>query len=251
MNIDLSGKIALITGGSSGIGRACSRLFSQSNATVVINYEEKKKAEAEELLQIIVDSGHEADIIQADISRPEEVEALFEFIRKKYGKLDILVNNAGMALDRLLLLTEPSEWDRTHDINLKGPYLCTKYAAEIMMAGHSGKIINISSISALRGTSRLASYASSKGGLVSFTKACAVELAGKGIHVNAVAPGVIKSDMTRLAIKRAGDNILERIPAGRYGTPDDTAGLVVFLASEHSDYITGQTISVDGGMSIT
>ncbi len=251
MNIDLSGKIALITGGATGIGRACTQLLSQSNATVVINYEKSKEKEAQRLKEEITASGQTAAIFQADISNPDEVAALFEYISNTFGALDILVNNAGIAKETLLLLTELKEWDKIHSINLRGAFLCTRNAAELMMQNHSGTIISISSISAIRGVSKLSTYAASKGGLLSFTKSCAVELAGKGIRVNAVVPGVIETEMTRLPIKRAGNIILDRIPAARYGSAIDVANAVVFLASDNAAYITGQAISIDGGLSIS
>jgi len=249
MNIDLSGKVALVTGASRGIGRETAILLGQAGARVIINYN-RSKEKADEVREAITGSGHEAEIFQADVSKPEEVKALFDFIRDTYKTIDILVNNAGVIKDNLLLAMELSEWDKVLDTNLRGAFLCTRQAAEIMMANHSGKIINMSSVGAIRGGRGQTNYASAKGGLISFTTACAVELAPKGIQVNAVLPGMIVTDMSSRVRKRAGDKILERIPAGRFGEPSDIAKLVVFLASGSADYITGQAISVDGGMSI-
>lgn len=250
MNIDLLNKIALVTGGARGIGRECSLLLSKAGAKVVINYS-KAKEKAEELRDEIIRNGNEADIFQADISKPEEVEALFEHIKKNSGRLDILVNNAGIIKDNLLLAMSLSEWDKVHDVNLRGAFLCIKHAGEMMMANHSGKIINISSIGAIRGGRGQTNYASAKGGLLSFTRACAVELGVKGIQVNAVLPGMIMTEMSVRVRKRAGAEILERIPLSRFGEPSDVANLVLFLASDKADYITGQAISVDGGLSIS
>ncbi len=250
MNIDLSGKVALVTGASRGIGRETAVRLANAGARVIINYN-KSKEKAEEVREVVISSGHEAEIFQADVSMSEEVKALFDFIRNKYRTIDILVNNAGIIKDNLLLAMELSEWDKVLDTNLKGAFLCTQQAAEMMMANHSGKIINISSIGAIRGGRGQTNYASAKGGLISFTIACAVELAGKGIQVNAVLPGMIVTEMSSRVRKRAGDRILEKIPASRFGEPADIANLVVFLASENADYITGQAISVDGGMSIS
>ncbi len=250
MKLDLSGKIALVTGGAGGIGRETCLLMSKAGAIVTINYN-RSKEKAEALREEIVSKEGKADISQADISRPAEVETLFEHMRKKFGRLDILVNNAGIIKDNLLLAMELSDWDRVHDVNLRGAFLCTKFAAEMMMANHSGKIINIASVGAIRGGRGQTNYASAKGGLISFTRACAVELAGKGIQVNAVLPGMIVTDMSRRARKRAGEKILEKIPAERFGEPIDIANLVVFLASDKADYMTGQAISVDGGLSIS
>lgn len=249
MNIDLTGKIALVTGGSRGIGKACSLLLSDAGAKVIINYH-KSGAKAEEVRKEISQKGRESWIIQADIAQPEEVGRLFEYIKKEFGKLHILVNNAGIIRDNLLLAMELKDWDRVHDVNLRGPFLCTKYAVEMMMPNHSGKIINIASTGAIRGGRGQTNYASAKGGLVSFTRACAVELAGKGIQVNAILPGMIVTEMSTRVRKRAGEKILEKIPLARFGEPVDIAGLAVFLASDRADYITGQAIPVDGGLSI-
>jgi 3-oxoacyl-[acyl-carrier protein] reductase len=250
MELDLTGKIALVTGGSRGIGRACSRLLAMAGAQVVINYN-RSGEKAEELRGEILRGGAVAEIAQADVSIPGDIEALFAYVKGRFKRLDILVNNAGIIKDNLLLTMQLSDWGRVHDVNLRGAFLATKYAAEIMMLNHSGKIINIASVSAVMGGRGQTNYASAKGGLVSFTRACAVELAGKGIQVNAVLPGMILTDMSKRARKRAGSEMLERIPAARFGEPDEVADLVVFLASNRSDYITGQAIMIDGGLSIS
>ena len=248
MNIDLTGKIALVTGGSRGIGREICLCLSQAGAEVVVNYN-RSKDQAEGVLQEITLRGGKAEIVQADISHPDAVQVLFEHLRKKYNRLDVLVNNAGIIKDNLLLSTEVSDWDKVLDINLKGAFLCTRYAAEMMLPNHSGKIINIASTGAIKGGRGQANYAASKGGLVAFTRACAVELGGKGIQVNAVLPGMILTSMSSRVRKRAGEEILSSIPSGRFGEPKDVAYLVSFLASSLSDYITGQAIPVDGGLS--
>lgn len=250
MQLNLTGKTALVTGGSRGIGRETSLLLARSGAQVIINYY-KSKEEAEKLRTEIVGHGAEADIFQADIAKPDDVGALFDFIRKKFSRLDILVNNAGTIKDNLLLSMDLSDWDKVHDLNLRGAFLCTRYAAEMMMPFHSGKIINIASISAIKGGRGQTNYAAAKGGLISFTRACAVELSGKGIQVNAILPGMIVTDMSSRVRKRAGEEMLKDIPCGRFGEPVDVANLVVFLASDKSGYITGQAIPVDGGMSIS
>ena len=250
MNIDLTNKIAMVTGGARGIGRETSLVLSEAGATVVINYI-KSSEKAEEVRKTISERGGECSIFKADISDPEEATRLFDHIKDAYGKIDILVNNAGVIKDNLLLTMRLSEWDKVLDTNLRGAFLCTQKAAEMMIVKHSGKIINISSIVSLKAGRGQSNYAASKGGLVSFTRACAVELAGKGIQVNAVLPGMIKTDMTRRTLKRAGDQVLGMIPAGRLGEPSDVANLIVFLASDRADYITGQAILVDGGMSVS
>ena len=249
MNIDLTGKIALVTGGSRGIGREICLCLSQAGAEVVVNYN-RSKDQAEGVLQEITVRGGRAETVQADISHPDAVRALFEHLRKKYNRLDVLVNNAGIIKDNLLLSTEVSDWDKVLDVNLKGAFLCTRYAAEMMLPNHSGKIINIASTGAIKGGRGQANYAASKGGLVAFTRACAVELGGKGIQVNAVLPGMILTSMSSRVRKRAGEEILSSIPSGRFGEPKDVAYLVSFLASSLSDYITGQAIPVDGGLSV-
>ena len=249
MNIDLTGKIALVTGGSRGIGREICLCLSQAGAEVVVNYN-RSKDQAEGVLQEITVRGGRAETVQADISDPDAVRVLFEHLRKKYNRLDVLVNNAGIIKDNLLLSTEVSDWDKVLDVNLKGAFLCTRYAAEMMLPNHSGKIINIASTGAIKGGRGQANYAASKGGLVAFTRACAVELGGKGIQVNAVLPGMILTSMSSRVRKRAGEEILSSIPSGRFGEPKDVAYLVSFLASSLSDYITGQAIPVDGGLSV-
>ncbi|UCE70818.1 MAG: 3-oxoacyl-ACP reductase FabG [Nitrospiraceae bacterium] len=250
MDIDLTGNVALVTGAARGIGRETALLLAKAGAKVIINFI-KSEEKAAELKNDISAAGGEAEIMKADIAIPEDVQALFDFVRATYGRIDILVNNAGIIKDNLLLAMKLKEWDRVLDTNLRGAFLCSQAAAEMMMPNHSGKIVNVSSIVALHATRGQANYASSKGGLISLTRTCAVELSGKGIQVNAVLPGMIVTDMSTRVLKRAGDRILERIPAGRYGNPADVAKLIVFLCSSHADYITGQAISVDGGMSIT
>lgn len=250
MQFNLKGKIALVTGGSRGIGRETCLLLAQAGAEVIINYN-RSKDQAEILLEEITKQGGKAEVFQADIANPEDVKGPFEHIRKKFNRLDILVNNAGIIRDNLLLSTELSDWDKVLDLNLRGAFLCTRYAAEMMLSNHSGKIINISSTGAIRGGRGQTNYAASKGGLVAFTRACAIELGGKGIQVNSVLPGIIVTGMSSRVRKRAGKEILEKIPCGRFGEPKDVAYLILFLASNMSDYITGQAIPVDGGLSVS
>jgi len=250
MKIDLTGSIALVTGGSRGIGRETSLLLAQAGAHVIINYN-RSAEEAEKIREEIIRQEGKAAIFQADIAKPEEIEKLFAYIKTHFNKIDILVNNAGIIRDNLLLSMGLPDWDRVLELNLRGAFLCSKFAAEMMMPQHAGKIINISSVSAIKGGRGQTNYAASKGGLISFTRACAVELSGKGIQVNAVLPGMIVTDMSTRARKRAGEDILKGIPCGRFGEPRDVALLVLFLASNMSDYITGQAISVDGGLSVS
>ena len=250
MQLDLNGKLALVTGGSRGIGREISLLLAQAGAEVIINYRQSKD-KAESLLEEITGQRGKAELFQADVSNPEDIQHLFEHIRRKFNRLDILVNNAGIIKDNLLLSTELSDWDKVLNLNLRGAFLCTRYAAEMMLPNHSGKIINISSTGAIKGGRGQTNYAASKGGLVAFTRACAVELSGKGIQVNAVLPGMIVTGMSNRVRKRAGEEIMDKIPCGRFGEPKEVAYLVLFLASDLSDYITGQAIPVDGGLSVS
>jgi 3-oxoacyl-[acyl-carrier protein] reductase len=250
VELNLTGKIALVTGGSRGIGREISRALALAGAHVVINYQ-RSREEAERLRDELARGRHGAEVFQADVASPADVDALFTHIGKTFDRLDILVNNAGIIKDNLLLTMELADWERVHDINLKGAFLCTRAAAELMMFRRSGKIINIASVSAMRGGRGQTNYAAAKGGLVAFSRACAVELSAKGIQVNAVLPGMIVTDMSGRVRKRAGEEILKTIPCGKFGEPRDVANLVLFLASDSSDYITGQAIAVDGGQSIS
>ncbi len=249
MHLNLKDKVALVTGGAGGIGRECCLRLAEAGATVLIHFHRSEKS-AEDLKSGMLEKGFPAETFCADVSRIEDVDALFDFVRKTFCRLDILVNSAGMTMDRLLLTMKPVEWDRVLNVNLKGAFLATQKAVELMLPGHQGKIINIASIRAIRGGTGQTNYASAKGGLVSFTRACSVELARKNIQVNAILPGIIVTDMSKRIRKRAEEALLERIPAARFGEASDVARLVVFLASPESDYITGQAIAVDGGLSI-
>ena len=250
MKIDLSGKVALVTGGARGIGGACSLALARLGATVIINYCRSKDA-AERLQEEIAGAGGQARPFQADVSKPEEVEAMFAFLRREYARLDILVNNAGIIRDTLLLSMKLDDWQSVQDVNVTGTFLCTRCAVEMMLRQHGGKIITIASASAVSGGRGQTNYAASKGALVSFTRASAVELGRKGIQINAVLPGIIETDMSKAIRERAGAALLERIPVRRFGQPSEVASLVAFLASEESNYIIGQAISIDGGLSIS
>jgi 3-oxoacyl-[acyl-carrier protein] reductase len=250
VKIDLRGKVALVTGGARGIGGACSLALARLGATVIINYCRSKDA-AERLQEEIAGAGGQARTFQADVSKPDEVEAMFAFLRREYARLDILVNNAGIVRDTLLLLMKLDDWQSVQDVNVTGTFLCTRCAVEMMLRQHAGKIITIASASAVSGGRGQTNYAASKGALVSFTRASAVELGRKGIQINAVLPGIIETDMSKAIRERAGEALLERIPVRRFGQPSEVASLVAFLASEESNYIIGQAISIDGGLSIS
>lgn len=246
---DLSNRVALVTGGGKGIGAAVCRRLAASGATVAVNFP-GPEAPAEPLVTEIVAAGGKAEAVQADVSKEDQVAAMFAGILERHGRLDILVNNAGIVRDSLLLTMKPLDWRRVMEVDLDGVMFCTRKALDVMFLARSGRIVNLGSISAMRGGKGQANYAAAKGGVVSFTRAVALEVADRGIVVNAVLPGFVDTDMTARVRRAAGDQILARIPVGRYGTPDDIAGLVLYLCSDDAAYVTGQAFAVDGGMSV-
>ena len=248
MTIDLTSQVALVTGGGRGIGRASSLALARLGATVIINYWRSREA-ADRLEKDIVGEGGAACAYQADVSDPRAVDAMFQFVQQEYRRLDILVNNAGIVRDTLLLSMTLQEWTSVQETNLTGAFLCTRRAVEMMLRQGGGRIVNIASASATAGGRGQTNYAASKGGLVAFSRAGAVELARKGIRINAVLPGIIETDMSLPVRERAASKLLARIPARRFGTAEEVANLVAFLASDASDYIVGQAIAVDGGLS--
>jgi 3-oxoacyl-[acyl-carrier protein] reductase len=248
MKTDLTGQVALVTGGGRGIGRACSVALARLGAKVIINYRRSRDS-AERLAKDIVDEGGDGHVYQADVSDSAAVDAMFQFIRQEYRRLDILVNNAGIIQDTLLLSMTLQDWTSVQTTNLTGAFLCTRHAVEMMLRQGGGKIVNIASASADVGGRGQTNYAASKGGLVAFSRAAAVELARKGIRVNAVLPGIIETDMSLPVRQRAASKLLERIPSRRFGRVDEVANLVAFLASDASEYIVGQAIAIDGGLS--
>jgi 3-oxoacyl-[acyl-carrier protein] reductase len=249
MNIDLSGKVALVTGGGRGIGRACCLALAGAGAAVAVNYSASKDA-AEEVKAEIEKAGGRAETYQADVSSFEEVQKMFESVKEAFGTLDILVNNAGVIKDTLLLRMKPADWEKVLGVSLNGAFHCTKMAVEIMMRNRSGNVINISSIIGMMSGGGQTNYAAAKAGVISFTRACAAEMSGRGLRFNAVLPGIIETDMSATVRKRASDQIMERIPSKRFGQPEDVANMVVFLASDEASYINGEAITVDGGMHI-
>ncbi len=246
MQIDLTGKVALVTGGSRGIGRAVSETLAAAGATLVVNYRGNQAA-ADETVAAIAAAGGSATAVQADIATTADVERLFKGVVDAHGRLDILVNNAGVTRDTLLLRMKEDDFDVVLDTNLRGVYLCTRAALRPMMK-KGGRIINISSVVGLMGNPGQSNYAAAKAGVLGFTKAVAREMASRAITVNAVAPGYILTEMTDALGEQVRQAILANIPLGRLGTPQDVAGLVCFLASDAASYITGQTLTVDGGM---
>lgn len=243
----LKDKVALVTGGSRGIGRAIAIGLAREGARVVVNFKENNRA-AEETVRAIAGDGGWAIPMQADVSKAEEVNAMVERVIEHCGGIHILVNNAGIAGDGLLLTLEESDLQDVMNTNYLGVVHCTKAVVKTMMLQKDGKIINMSSIVAERAGKGHSHYASSKGAINAFTRAMAVELGSKGILVNAVAPGLVLTDMTRRVEERSRPYIKEHVALGRLGRPEEIASLVVFLASSDSSYITGQVIRVDGGL---
>jgi len=247
MRIDLKDKIALVTGGSRGIGRAIATTLADAGATVVVNYKGNQTA-ADEVVQAIAATDGQATATQADVGKPEDVERLFKDVLERYGKLDILVNNAGITRDTLLLRMREDDFDAVLQTNLRGVYLCTKAALRPMTKARGGRIINITSVVGLMGNAGQSNYAAAKAGIIGFTKSAAREMASRNITINAVAPGYIETELTGVLSESMRAAILENIPLGRLGMPQDVANLVCFLASDAAAYITGQTLTVDGGM---
>ncbi len=250
MRIDLTDKVALVTGSSRGIGRSCALALASAGAHVVVNYVHCEES-AGKTARAVEDLGRRALAVRADVSQPDQVEVLFAELRSTFGRLDILVNNAGVIKDGLVGALDVEDWDQVMAVNLRGPFLCTRAALPFMVPQRHGKIVNMASVAALRPGPGQANYAASKGGLISFTRSCAAELAPRGIQVNTVLPGLVNTEMSSGLRKRAGRKLIDAIPAGRFAESEDVAGAVVFLASPQADYITGQEIVVDGGLSLT
>ena len=243
----MEGKVALVTGGSRGIGKAIALELAKGGATVVINYNGSRD-KAMDLKQEIEGRGGRAEIYQCNVSDFAKCEELVHGIVKQFGSLDILVNNAGITKDGLLMKMSEEDFDRVVDVNLKGAFNTIRFASRQMLKQKSGRIINLSSVVGVAGNAGQANYASSKAGIIGLTKAAAKELASRGITVNAIAPGFIETDMTDALPEKVKEATVSQIPLGRFGRPQDVARLAAFLASEASGYITGQVIPVDGGM---
>jgi 3-oxoacyl-[acyl-carrier protein] reductase len=242
-------KVVLVTGASRGIGRGIAEALSLRGARVIANYHKSEK-EIMELVDALHNKNCVIETYRADVTNGKEVEGMIDEIVKRYERIDILVNNAGLRRDSLLSLMSDEDWEKVIDTNLKSIYYVTKWVSRIMIKQRKGKIINISSLSAFKGLAGQTNYAASKGGAISFTLAAARELGRFGIQVNAIAPGLVETDILQNMDKEYLKKLTQEIPLGRIGSVNDVVGGVLFLASECSDYITGQALLIDGGLGI-
>ena len=245
--MDLTGKTAVVTGGSRGIGRAICIELAKQGANVVVNYSGSED-KAKQVVSEIEDLGVKAIAIQANVADSAAVDAMMKQTIEVFGTLDILVNNAGITRDNLLMRMKEQEWDDVVDTNLKGVFLCTKAVTRQMMKQRAGRIINISSIVGVAGNPGQANYVAAKAGVIGLTKTCAQELASRNILVNAIAPGFITTEMTDNLPEELKEAMLKQIPLAKLGQPEDVAKAVVFFASDNANYITGQTLHIDGGL---
>ncbi|MFS8640149.1 MAG: 3-oxoacyl-[acyl-carrier-protein] reductase [Symbiobacteriaceae bacterium] len=245
----LSTQVAIVTGATGGLGRAISLALAREGAAVVVNYA-RSAERAAELVEEITAQGGEALAVQADVGTPEGAEALVKAALDRFGRVDILVNNAGINRDALIVRMKESDWDDVLHTNLKGAFLCIKAVARPMMKARYGRIINIGSVAGLAGNVGQANYAAAKAGLVGLTRAAARELGSRNITVNCIAPGAIDAGMLLELTEEQRNSFLRQIPLERFGRPEDVAAAVVFLAGPGAAYITGQTIAVDGGLTM-
>lgn len=245
----LQGKCAVITGASRGIGREIALKYAKEGANIVLNYR-NSETEALQLKEELDRLGSNTLIVKANVSKFEEAENLIKEAKEAFGRVDILVNNAGITKDNLIMRMKEEDFDSVIDVNLKGAFNCLKAVTPIMIRQKSGKIINMSSVVGVIGNAGQVNYCASKAGLIGMTKSLAREIGGKNINVNAIAPGFIDTDMTKVLSEDQKKNIISQVPLKKLGQAEDIANLALFLASNQSDYITGQVIHVDGGMAM-
>jgi 3-oxoacyl-[acyl-carrier protein] reductase len=248
--MDHTDKIAIVTGSSRGIGRAIALRLAEGGAKIVVNYMGSEAA-ANQVVDQIQANGGEAMAIQADVRQPSDAQALVDAAKKAYSRVDILVNNAGTTRDTLLMRMSEDDWDIVLDTNLKGTFNCIKAVSRQMMRQRYGRIVNITSVAGISGNAGQANYASAKAGMIGLTKTVAKELGGRGITCNAVAPGLVHTDLTASLPQNLVDIAIERTPLGRPATVEDIAAAVAFLVSDEAAFITGQILAVDGGLAIS
>jgi 3-oxoacyl-[acyl-carrier protein] reductase len=248
-NSDINGKTALVTGASKGIGKAICLELAQMGVKVAVNYN-SSKSEAEQVVQAITDMGGEAFKVHADVSDLDQVNAMVDKVSDEWGGVNILVNNAGIINDGLLMRMSDEAWHRVMGVNLNGTFYCTRAILRHMVRERWGRIINIGSVVGIRGNIGQTNYSSSKAAIIGFTKSLAKEVATRNITVNAVTPGYISTETVAGLSQRQKDTIMTWIPQGKFGNTEDIASMVGYLASERASYVTGQIISVDGGMAI-
>lgn len=248
-DLSLKDKVAVVTGGSRGIGRAIALEFAAQGATVVVNYNRSPEA-ANEVVKQIVDAGGKAAAFQADVSNFKQAEDLIKFAIETFGDLHILVNNAGITKDTLIMMMTEADWDSVIDTNLKSTFNCSKAAVKHMMRKRSGRIINIASVAGQMGNAGQANYSASKGGQIALTKSLAREVASRNITVNALAPGFVDTEILDAMSQETLESALKLVPLGRKGKPEEIAHAATFLASDMAAYITGQVLGVDGGMAM-
>jgi 3-oxoacyl-[acyl-carrier protein] reductase len=245
---DFSNYVVVITGGARGIGFTIATLFGAARAVVIVI--DLNEDAVHQAVQSLKDQGSDAYGHVGNVTDSKGMEELFAAIAKEHGKIDALINNAGVTRDNLMLRMKEEEWQMVLDINLKGTFICTQKVFKHMMRARTGSIINIASVIGLMGNAGQANYAASKGGMIAFTKSCAKEFASRNVRVNAVAPGFIETEMTASLSDEIRASYGKAIPLGKMGSPEDVARLCMFLASPDSAYITGQTIAVDGGLTM-